>query len=105
MKMMKIEAIVGDIVLLVLNNHDPLQKVGIDQDKIFVKIKGYDENGIWIHHPNFNVPDIEDKKRKKTKRVEASVLIAWPFIISIVHFPGTDGFDLPSPFEKHIGFN
>ena len=49
MNMMKIEAIVGDIVLLVLNNHDPLQKVGIDQDKIFVKIKGYDENGIWIH--------------------------------------------------------
>ena len=105
MNMMKIEAIVGDIVLLVLNTHDPLQKVGIDQDKIFVKIKGYDENGIWIHHPNFNVPDIEDKKRKKTKIVEASILIAWPFIISIVHFPGTDGFDLPSPFEKHIGFN
>ena len=105
MNMMKIETIVGDIVLLVLNIHDPLQKVGIDQDKIFVKIKGYDENGIWIHHPNFNVPDIEDKKRKKTKIVEASILIAWPFIISIVHFPGTDGFDLPSPFERHIGFN
>ena len=54
MNMMKIETIVGDIVLLVLNNHDPLQKVGINEDKIFVKIKGYDENGIWIHHPSFN---------------------------------------------------
>ena len=103
--MMKIEEVVGDLILLILDNHEPLAKVGIDQDKIFVKIKGYDENGIWIHHPNFNVPDIEDKKRKKTKIVEASILIAWPFIISIVHFPGTDGFDLPSPFEKHIGFN
>ena len=103
--MMKIEEVVGDLILLILDNHEPLGKVGIDQDKIFVKIKGYDENGIWIHHPNFNVPDIEDKKRKKTKIVEASILSAWPFIISIVHFPGTDGFDLPSPFEKHIGFN
>lgn len=105
MNMMKIEAIVGDIVLLVLNNHDPLQKVGIDQDKIFVKIKGYDENGMWIHHPSFTVPDITDKKRKKTKKVEASILVPWAFIISIVHFPGTEGFDLPSPFEQHIGFN
>ena len=50
---------------LVLNNHDPLQKVGIDQDKIFVKIKGYDENGIWIHHPNFNVPTLKIKKKQR----------------------------------------
>ena len=104
MNMMKIEAIVGDIVLLVLNNHDPLQKVGIDQDKIFVKIKGYDENGIWIHHPNFNVPDIEDKKRKnkESRGIYINCLAVYYFNCA---FPGTDGFDLPSPFEKHIGFN
>ena len=101
---MKIEVIVGDIVLLVLNNHEPLQKVGIDQDKIFVKIKGYDENGIWIHHPSFNIPDIEDKNGKKTKKVEASILIPWAFIVSIAHFPGAEGFDFPSPFDQHIGF-
>ena len=54
--MMKIEKVVGDLILLVLDNHEPLKKIGIDQDKIFVKVKGYDENGMWIHHPGFQVP-------------------------------------------------
>ena len=53
MKMMKIDSIVEDIVLLILENHEPLAKIGIIKDKLFVKIKGYDENGIWIHHPGF----------------------------------------------------
>ena len=48
--MMKIEKVVGDLILLVLDNHEPLKKIGIDQDKIFVKVEGYDENGMWIHH-------------------------------------------------------
>ena len=55
--MMKIEEVVGDLILLILDNHEPLGKVGIDQDKIFVQVKGYDENGMWIHHPGFQVPD------------------------------------------------
>ena len=45
--MMKIEEVVGDLILLILDNHEPLAKVGIDQDKIFVQVKGYDENGIY----------------------------------------------------------
>ena len=56
--MMKIEEVVGDLILLVLDNHEPLKKIGIDQDKIFVHVKGYDENGMWIHHPGFQVPNI-----------------------------------------------
>jgi len=36
--------------------------------------------------------------------VAASILIPWGFIVSIVHFPGVEGFDFPSPFEKQIGF-
>ena len=32
--MMKIEEVVGDLILLILDNHEPLGKVGIDQDKI-----------------------------------------------------------------------
>lgn len=101
---MKIEEIVGDLILIVLDNHDPLKKIGIDQDKIFVYVNGYDENGIWIHHPKFNVPNVTGKGKAKTKNVEASILIPWPFIVSIAHFPGAEGFDFPSPFEQHIGF-
>ena len=102
--MMKIEEVVGDLILLILDNHEPLEKIGIDQDRIFVKVKGYDENGMWIHHPGFQVPNLSSKKEKDTKRLEASILIPWVFIVSIAHFPGADGFDFPSPFKQHIGF-
>ena len=103
--MMKIEKVVGDLILLVLDNHEPLKKIGIDQDKIFVKVKGYDENGMWIHHPGFQVPNLDNGNKQKTKKIEASILIPWVFIVSIAHFPGAEGFDFPSPFEQHIGFN
>ena len=102
--MMKIEEVVGDLILLILDNHEPLKKIGIDQDKIFVQVKGYDENGMWIHHPGFLVPDFKNEKKGGTKKVEASILIPWVFIVSIAHFPGVEGFDFPSPFDQHIGF-
>ena len=102
--MMKIEEVVGDLILIVLDNHEPLKKIGIDQDKIFAHVKGYDENGIWIHHPGFQVPDITNEKSENNKSLEASILIPWVFIVSIAHFPGADGFDFPSPFKQHIGF-
>ena len=103
--MMKIEKVVGDLILLVLDNHEPLKKIGIDQDKIFVKVKGYDENGMWIHHPGFQVPNFDNGNKQKTNKIEASILIPWVFIVSIAHFPGEEGFDFPSPFEQHIGFD
>ena len=72
---------------MVLDNHEPL-KIGIDQDKIFVHTKGYDENGMWIHHPSFEVPDLKSEKTKMTRgKLEASILIPWAFIVSIAHFP------------------
>ena len=59
--MMKIEEVVGDIILLVLDNHEPLKEIGIDQDKIFAEIKGYDGNGMWIHLPEIKVPNFDSK--------------------------------------------
>ena len=32
--MMKIEKVVGDLILLVLDNYEPLKKFGVDQDKM-----------------------------------------------------------------------
>ena len=103
--MMEIEKFVGDLILLVLDNHEPLKKIGIDQDKIFVKVKEYDENGIWIHHPGFRVPILKNENKEKIKKTEASILTPWVFIVSIAHFSDAEGFDFPSPFEQHIGFN
>ena len=104
MNMMKIEEVVGDVILIILENYDPLKKIGIKSDKIFVKVKGYDEHGMWIHQPQFNIPKINSTKKNDTQKVEASILIPWGFIVSVAHFPGAEGFDFPSPFESHIGF-
>jgi len=79
---MKIETIVGDVVLLVLQDAETLKELGIQKNKIYARIAGYDENGIWIEHPNFQIPRMEnpDDKNSKitTETVTASVLIAWP---------------------------
>ena len=102
---MKIDQVLDDVVLLVLDGHEPLKELGIDKNKIYVKIVGYDEYGMWIDHPSFKVPKIKDGKPKGTKDVTASILIPWGFIASVVHFPGTQGFDFPFPFDTPIGFD
>lgn len=102
--MMKIEEIVDDIVLLVLSEHDPLKELGIDQNKLFAKVVGYDENGVWIENPDFQLPDPSKKNTKAYKSVTVSILIPWAYLSSIVHFPNVEGFDFPSPFDSNIGF-
>ena len=109
--MMNISEIIDDIVLLKLENHESLKDLGIIQKSLFAKILGYDEHGVWIHHPKFQVAEVPEGKQiklikpPKTREVAASVLIRWGFIITIVHFPGVEGLDFPSPFEKQIGFD
>ncbi len=106
--MMEIKDIVDDIVLLVLDNHEPLQKLGIDGNKMYTSVVGYDEYGVWVKHPQFPIPILKDPPEKGGKQqfkpVTASMLIPWGFIVSIVHFPGVEGFDFESPFDKHVGF-
>ena len=103
--MMKMADIVDDVVLLILDNHEPLKELGIDQSKVYAKVRGYDDFGVWVLHPGINIPPPEGGKDKKSDTVEASVLIPWPYISSVVHFPGVEGFDFPNPFSKEIGFN
>ena len=52
--MMKIEKVVGDLFWLVLDNYEPLKKIGIDQDKIFVKVEGFDFPSPFKQHIGFN---------------------------------------------------
>lgn len=102
---MKIDNIMDDVVLLVLDGHGPLKELGIEKNKIYVKVVGYDEYGIWADHPAFQVPIIKDGKPHGEKDVNASMLIPWGFIASVVHFPDVEGFDFPNPFDAQIGFD
>ena len=101
---MKIDHVLNDIVMLVLDGHDALSELGIDKNKIYVKIVGYDEYGMWIYHPSFKASTMKKDKSIQEKNVEASILIPWGFIASVVHFPGVEGFDFPDPFDTEIGF-
>jgi hypothetical protein len=108
-EMMKMKNIIGDVVLLILANSEALAEIGITQKIIYVKALGYDDFGIWIEFSNFKIPKLRTAKGKKPKRsmyqsVTGTLLIQWPLITSIVHFPGVEDFDFPSPFESHIGF-
>jgi len=103
--MMKIEEIVDDIVLFILAENEPLKELGITQNKLFAKVLGYDENGIWIENPDFRLPNPSKKDPKAYNSVTASILIPWVYISSIVHFPNVEGFDFPNPFDSKIGFD
>ena len=102
---MKIDNVLDDIVLIVLDGHEPLKELGVDQNKIYVKVVGYDEYGMWIDRPSFQIPIINNGELEGEKEVSASMLIPWGFIASIVHFPDVEGFDFPNPFKSSIGFD
>jgi len=107
---MKMKNITGDVVLLILANTEALADIGINKKTVYVKVLGYDDYGLWVEFSNFKIPKLKTAKGKTPKRhiyqtVTGSLLIPWPLITSIVHFPGVDGFDFPSPFESQVGFD
>lgn len=111
-KMMKIEDIINDVVLIVVEDAKGLNTAGIDQEKFYAKVIGYDEFGLWVEHPSFEVVISEDSEGKplppeKVTREKfcASVQVQWRNISTLVHFPNREGFDFPSPFDLQIGFN
>ena len=59
-KMMKIEDIVNDVVLIVVEKSKGLAAAGIDKDKFYAKVIGFDQFGLWVEHPNFEVIISED---------------------------------------------
>ncbi len=108
---MTIADIVGDVVQLFLTDGDGLSQLGFSAPSLFLQVVGIDDVGLWVVHPSYVIVRANDEQGKPLpedqrvqKRVEANFLIRWELIASIVHFPSRDGFDFPSPYEKHIGF-
>ena len=103
--------IIGDIVHIFFSDRTALAPLGFDENPLVIKIVGLDDMGLWAAHPNYVIvkaldehgKPLPDKKRVQRK-LDANFLIRWEQISTIVHFPHRDGFDLPSPFERHIGF-
>ena len=74
-------------------------------------VKGFDNVGIWVEHPNLEIVHSEDKFGKPVpekdmirEQIDANFLITWDNIKTIMHYPGREGYDFPSEFDKNIGF-
>ena len=70
---MKIDHILDDVVILILDGHKRLSEYGIDKSRVYVKIVGYDEYGLWTHRPSFPVPIFKDGKPNGEKSIDAFI--------------------------------
>ena len=78
---------------------------------LHLMIKGYDNFGLWVEHPNLYIVTSEDesgnpisKDGEDREHIDANIFIHWSNIRTLMHYPNRQGFDFPSEFDKDIGF-
>jgi hypothetical protein len=108
--MVEIDRLVNDKVMIVLVNHDGLNKIGITENNFYAKIVGYDRIGLWIENPEFITTRVRDDsgniippEQRQQETYEANVLIPWSNLRSIVHFPEREGFAYEEDGIGHLG--
>ena len=117
--MFKTEDIVNDIIFISFNDPLRYEDLGVKANFGHFLVQGYDHIGIWVSHPGLEERSPNDGYERntdktkgdenpesiiKTKIIEANFLITWDNIKTVMHYPGREGYDFPSEFEKHIGF-
>ena len=107
--MMTIAHAINDVVLVVLKTPEILESVGISQEKFFTKVLGYDETGLWVQFPEFELPVRVGEESglwipESMQQVDASVMLPWGAIATVMHFPDVQGYDTPRPFTRALGF-
>ena len=106
---MTVSKTIQDVVLVVLKDIGPLEPLGLKEKQFFAKVHGYDEMGLWIELPDFPVPVTASTDSglwtpEVMENVNASAMIPWGALATVVHFPDVRGYDYPSPFNRQIGF-
>ncbi len=109
-KMVEIDRLINDKVMIVLNNHDGLNKIGISENNFYAKIVGFDRVGLWIENPEFKTTRVRDDdgniipvEQRNQETYSAHVLIPWNNIRSLVHFPERKGFAYEEDGIGHLG--
>ena len=108
--MMQLEHIVGDVVCIVLRDPNSLKEINLNERINWLKVRGFDKMGLWVEHPDLVVVKTEEggkpipPKKRTSERLDASVLITWDNVQTIMHYPNRDGYDFPSEFDKNVGF-
>jgi len=106
------EQIIGDVIFISFRDPKRFIDLGINKEYGHFLVKGYDNFGIWVEHPGIIIKHTEDSlgkpiptKEMYTEKIDANFLITWDNVKSVMHYPGREGFDFPSEFDKHIGFS
>ena len=67
--------------------------------------------GLWFAHPGIVLINNEDESgnllpaNKQTKEnITADFIVTWDNVNTLMHYPDRESFDLPSEFDKKIGF-
>ena len=108
--MMQLEHIVGDVVCIVLRDPNSLKEINLNERINWLKVRGFDKMGLWVEHPDLVVVKTEEggkpipPKKRTSERLDASVLITWDYVQTIMLYPNRDGYDFPSEFEREVGF-
>ena len=109
--MFSIDQTIGDVVFINFNDPSFLAHLGIDQRQSHFLVKGQDNLGIWLEHPRLEFLKSEDSNGKPlpsdmqtSLKIDATFLVHWHNISTIMHYPNREGYDFPSEFDKDVGF-
>ena len=100
--MTNLDNIIGDIVFISFRDIERYSELGINKKSGHYIIKGYDQLGIWVEHPNLLV--LYNNVKNKEEKISADFIVTWDNINIIMHYPGRIGYDFPSEYDKKIGF-
>ncbi len=84
---MNMDRIVGNMVLLKLDNWRELEPFGIEGEHVYARVVGIGDFGIWIENPAFESTPVT---ASAPEACVAYVLISWNFVKSVVYFPDID---------------
>tara|TARA_Y100000590_G_scaffold302482_1_gene341000 strand:+ start:386 stop:736 length:351 start_codon:yes stop_codon:yes gene_type:complete len=109
--MFTIKDIIGDVVFVSIRDSNQLKDIGLNKDSGHFVVTGHDHMGLWLSHPNLCYVQTEDSngkpipdKDRVTENIDGVFLLTWDNIKTIMHYPGREGFDFPSEFDREVGF-
>lgn len=100
--------IVGRKAYFKIRNHQEMGFFGIKEDQFHALVVGVDSFGVWIENPKWETVRVRDEngriippEERRKEVYQTQILLFWPNIVSIMTFPGREGFDVDQ--AKEIG--
>ena len=103
MTSMNMDKILGNMVLLKLDNWEELEPFGIEGEHVYARVIGMGDFGLWIENTSFEAAPVTSSTAESCL---AYVLVSWNHVKSVVFFPNIEDeslFDYDK--VKSLGFH